>query len=103
MGPGATGFADAGPAAREIGAVEWVNAFRSGDYVGRAIWSRRPDAYGVAAMGPDGRVAAERAGDRAELCLGAGGHTHYFGGDAQALAAEIDRLIGFGSGPPNSK
>jgi hypothetical protein len=97
MGSGAAGFADAGPAAWEIGAVEWVNAFRSGDYVGRAIWSRRPDAYGVAAMGPDGRVAAARAGDRAELCLGAGGHTHYFGGDALALAAEIDRLIGPGA------
>ena len=94
MGSNAAGFAAAGPRAADVGAAEWVNAFRSGDYVGRAIWGRRNEAYGVAGSGPDGRIEAERAGDRAEFCLGAGAHTHYFGNDAVALAAEIDRLIG---------
>ena len=94
MGSNAAGFAAAGPRAADVGAAEWVNAFRSGDYVGRAIWGRRSAAYGVAGSGPDGRIEAERAGDRAEFCLGAGAHTHYFGNDAVALAAEIDRLIG---------
>ena len=44
-------------------------------------------------IGADGRVEAERAGDRTEFCLGAGAHTHYFTNDAVALGAEIDRLI----------
>jgi hypothetical protein len=38
-------------------------------------------------------VEADRAGDRTQLCLGAGAHTHYFSNDAVARAVEIDRLI----------
>ena len=92
MGSNATGFATAGPSASDIGAVEWVNACRSGDYVGRFLWTR-DRAYRIALVGADGRVEAERAGDRTEFCLGAGAHTHYFSNDAVALAVEIDRLI----------
>src|SRR5215510_792676 len=94
MGSTAGGFAAAGPSASDVGAVEWVNACRSGDYVGRFLWTpagRRP--YRIALVGADGKVEAERAGDRTEFCLGAGAHTHYFSDDAVALAIEIDRLI----------
>src|SRR4030095_4855350 len=35
MGSNTAGFAAAEPSAADIGASEWVNAFRSGDYVGR--------------------------------------------------------------------
>ena len=93
MGSNATRFATAGPDASDIGAVEWVNAFRSGDYVGRFVWTPRGDAYRIAVVGADGKVEADRAGDRTEFCLGAGAHTHYFSDDAVALAVEIDRLI----------
>lgn len=98
MGAREAGFESAAPAAGDIGVTEWVNACRSGDYVGRFIWTpdRDPAAFGVAAVGPDGRVQARRAGDRTELCLGAGAHTHYFSRDAAALAAEIERLIAGG-------
>jgi hypothetical protein len=92
MGSNTAGFAAAGPSAAEIGASEWVNAFRSGDYVGRGLWTPS-SPYRVALVGPDGRVEADRAGNRTEFCLGAGAHTHYFSNDAVALAAEIDRLI----------
>jgi hypothetical protein len=92
MGSNRAGFATATPTAADIGAVEWVNACRSGDYVGRYLWTRER-AYPVALVGADGRVDAERAGDRTEFCLGAGAHTHYFDNDAMALAVEIDRLI----------
>jgi hypothetical protein len=94
MGSREQGFAAAGPAAADLGATEWVNACRSGDYVGRFIWlsSHDPANFGVALPGVGGRVAAQRAGDRAEFCLGAGAHTHYFSDDAVALAAEIERL-----------
>ena len=100
MGAREPAFAGAGPAAADLGAAEWVNACRSGDYVGRFIWTPSSDPalagpkYGVAVVGPDGRVEAQRAGDRCEFCLGAGAHTHYFSDDAIALAAEIERLVG---------
>jgi len=93
MGANADGFATARPSASEIGAVEWVNAYRSGDYVGRRVWGLPGQPYPIARVGADGRVEAERAGDRTEFCLGAGAHTHYFSNDAVALTVEIDRLI----------
>ncbi len=61
----------------------------------RFIWTPPGDRtrFRIAATGPDGKVEAQRAGDRTEFCLGAGAHTHYFSNDAVALAVEIDRLI----------
>jgi hypothetical protein len=96
MGSIAPRLATAGPTAADIGAIEWVNAYRSGDYVGRAIWTPPGDRelFRVATVGTDGVVLAKREGDRVEFCLGAGAHTHYFSNDAVALAVEIDRLIG---------
>jgi len=95
IGPREAGFGSAAPAAADLGLTEWVNACRSGDYIGRFIWTseRDPANFGVAVVGRDGRVGAQRAGDRAEFCLGAGAHTHYFSDDAVALAVEIERLI----------
>jgi hypothetical protein len=95
MGSREAGFENAGPSAAQVGITAWVNACRSGDYVGRFIWSsdRDPASFNIALVGADGRVNARRAGDRTELCLGAGGHTHYFSNDAIALAVEIDRLV----------
>ena len=70
------------------------NAYRSGDYVGRWVWTPSDRPYRIALVGADGRVEeAERAGDRTQFCLGAGAHTHYFSNDAVALAVELDRLI----------
>ena len=95
MGSNTSGFEAAQPAAADIGAVEWVNAGRSGDYVGRFIWTPPTDSarFRIAMVGADGRVEARRSGDRTEFCLGAGAHTHYFSNDAVALAVEIDRLV----------
>jgi hypothetical protein len=93
MGAKAGRFAIAEPSAADIGAVEWVNACRAGDYVGRYLWTPPAQGYRIAWFGPAGKVEAERAGDRTEFCLGAGAHTHYFSNDAVALAVEIDRLI----------
>jgi hypothetical protein len=95
MGSSAAGFSTASPSAADLGATEWVNACRAGDYVGRFIWTPPADAerFRIATVGTDGKVDAQRAGDRAEFCLGAGAHTHYFSNDAVALAVEIDRLV----------
>jgi hypothetical protein len=54
-----------------FGLTHWLNAYRSGDYVGRDFW-RAPPRYETDAQ----PVAISP--DRAELCIGAGGHTHYF-------------------------
>ncbi|HXF16154.1 MAG TPA: hypothetical protein VN496_04070 [Burkholderiales bacterium] len=95
MGLNQSGFASATPNASDIGAVEWVNACRSGDYVGRFIWTPSGDVkrFRIATVDSSGKTDVRRAGDRTEFCLGAGGHTHYFSDDAVALAVEIDRLI----------
>ena len=95
MGASPASFAKAGPSAAELGVSEWANVYRSGDYVGRSIWtpSTAESMFRVASVDADGDVVASRAGDRTEFCLGAGAHTHYFTDDAVALAVEIDRLI----------
>lgn len=95
MGSNAESFEAAGPGVDALGVVEWVNAGRAGDYVGRFLWTPPSDAdrFRVATVGRDGRVLARRANGRTEFCLGAGAHTHYFSNDAIALAAEIDRLV----------
>jgi hypothetical protein len=85
MGSREAGFANAAPAAADLGATEWVNACRAGDYVGRFIWTPDTDLARF--------VQVQRAGDRTEFCLGAGGHTHYFSNDAVALAVEIERMV----------
>ena len=95
LGSRDSGFANATPAAADLGLTEWVNACRSGDYVGRFIWTSpdEQDGYKVAAVDANGNVRARRAEGRTEFCLGAGAHTHYFNNDAIALAIEIDRLV----------
>ena len=95
MGSNAGDFETASPAAADIGAAEWVNAGRSGDYVGRFLWTSKDSSerFRIALVDEAGKVLAQRTGDRTEFCLGAGGHTHYFSNDAVALAVEIDRLI----------
>jgi hypothetical protein len=79
-----------------LGVTNWVNAFRSGDYVGRWLW--RPDACkyqfspGERAE-PKRYVSVDATGARREFCLGAGAHTHYFDETACAIGLEIDELI----------
>jgi hypothetical protein len=57
--------------AKHFGLARWINVYRSGDYVGRAFW-RAGERYAIE-LTPQ-PVSA----DRAEMCLGAGAHTHYF-------------------------
>src|SRR5436190_12210528 len=79
-----------------IGLRGWVNAYRSGDYVGRALWrpEREPYTYMPydSAAGPL-RASQDRRGTRRELCIGAGAHTHYWDSTALPVALELNRLI----------
>lgn len=75
------------PDPTELGITKWVNAYRSGDYVGRYLWHADgcADAWDVTAW--------NRAANRRELCLGAGAHTHYWDETARAVAEELQRLV----------
>jgi hypothetical protein len=98
--------ATTGPDPSELGIRQWVNAYRSGDYVGRHLW--RPDAceFAFAATpmstrhpwraGSNVVIASEveaPPGNRREFCLGRGAHTHYWDETAPQVALELDRLV----------
>ena len=88
-----------GPTAGDLGVAQWVNAYYSGDYVGRfvwgdnsmlGIWDRRdkgPQDVGNPTVHP---IAAGID----QMCLGEGAHTHYWddrGGTD--VAWMLDKLI----------
>jgi len=94
------------PNPADLDVTEWVNAYRSGDYVGRGLW--RPDACDFAyraepaALEQPWRidhplpVVESRTADpvnRREFCIGAGAHTHYWDRYAPEIARELDALI----------
>lgn len=57
----------------------WVNLYRAGDPIGRALWAPDPDA--PAALDPDTPAFDARASNGAravDACLGTGGHTGYW-------------------------
>ena len=102
-----------GPRAADIGVQRWMNAFCSGDYVGRWLWSSaghdsalshpmndgvghdpfgRVDAY--AGFNPSPPAEAQlQAAREVEVCLGLGAHTHYFERDQLTVAWMIDWLL----------
>ena len=103
-----------GPRAADIGVERWANAFTSGDYVGRWLWSSpraegdaigrpmvdtvnpptfgRSDAYSAFEPMPPA-VHPFATARELEVCLGAGAHTHYFEPDQADVAWLIDHLI----------
>ncbi len=96
----------ASPDPWRIGVTRWVNAYRSGDYVGRSLWRidmenaeslyrcAPPIAAGSTLAQPTIEVTEDARGARRELCIGAGAHTHYWDDTAKAIATELDLLIG---------
>jgi hypothetical protein len=85
---------DALPDPAALGLTHWVNAYRSGDYVGRSVWLdewyHRP-AYD--ANTPVPHVTVSPAGNRGEMCIGAGAHIHYLDDTAPDIAWMLDSLI----------
>ena len=97
--------ADQRPQPGELGVRRWVNAYRSGDYVGRWLWrpDRCDDQFVPAGPAPAGwhprrdlhdEVGVRDAsGSRREFCIGAGAHMHYWDDTAPEIAVELDALI----------
>ena len=98
---------DAAPDPYAMGITRWVNAYRSGDYVGRALWRQSLDGcdWTYRCAPPD--AATRFIGDtppityasedahrsRRELCIGAGAHAHYWHSTAKSIAVELDLLL----------
>jgi hypothetical protein len=94
--PAATIAADALPDPAELGVAMWVNAYRSGDYVGRSMWLE--EWYYRTSAGSGEHPKTVRAyeatsGLRTEMCIGAGAHTHYWDDTAPDLADALNKLI----------
>jgi hypothetical protein len=72
-----------------LGLAGWVNAYRSGDYIGRYLWrdAHCPDNWQVFP------VTTVNSPTSREFCIGAGGHTHYWDVTAPAIAYQLDDLI----------
>ncbi|MDJ0681279.1 MAG: hypothetical protein QNJ18_15585 [Xenococcaceae cyanobacterium MO_167.B52] len=79
-----------------LGVRQWVNGFRSGDYIGRYLWRspKDPDLWKRVNFNsnPD-YIYPDSDKKRREFCLGAGGHTHYWDETAPEIAQELERLI----------
>jgi hypothetical protein len=84
------------PNPEDLGLEEWVNTFRSGDYIGRYLW-RSSTANKKKLFKPSSSVEkTENISEKdkyREFCLGAGAHTQYWNATANRVADEINRLI----------
>jgi hypothetical protein len=82
------------PAPDDLGLSCWINAYRSGDYVGRSLWLNewyhRP-AYSPGSKTP--HVVSSSDQKRHELCVGAGAHVHYMDDTAPDIAWLLDSLL----------
>ena len=84
------------PDPSELGIRQWVNTYRSGDYVGRSLWL--DEWYNRNDRGPGQGLTSEPIytavnGLRVEECIGAGAHTHYWDDTAPDVARVLDQLI----------
>ena len=76
------------PTSHLLGVVRWVNAYRSGDYVGRAMW--RTDDQSGDTYDP---TKVDTMGSMMDECVGAGAHTHYWDESADLIGARVDQLV----------
>jgi hypothetical protein len=79
------------PDPSQLGVVHWVNAYRSGDYIGRLFWSANRPGGGFEKCPDASNVEIDDT--RSEICVGAGAHTHYFDRHAPVVAEILDQLI----------
>jgi hypothetical protein len=82
------------PDPRALRVDRWINAYRSGDYVGRYLWRTDPCGYLWTPhfAGSKPANSMDREG-RVEFCIGGGAHTHYWDATARPIAWTLDELI----------
>jgi hypothetical protein len=64
------------PDPADLRVKRWVNAYRTGDYVGRALWE-----------------PAAPPANAEDVCIGGGAHTHYWDGTSDEVGARLDALV----------
>ena len=79
-----------GPEREPLGVDSWANAYRSGDYVGRALWRDAKESP----RDPAAHLRRARSPASREACLGAGAHTHYWDDAAPQVGQQLDWLVG---------
>jgi pimeloyl-ACP methyl ester carboxylesterase len=98
-----------GPAAGDVGACRWINAYTTGVFGGRWLGSDTPPAAGVplpsvdtltgrpdlyaASTAPQALAAVVAGATELDVCLGGGAHTHYFEPDQKVVAQLVDALV----------
>jgi hypothetical protein len=75
------------PQPQALGVQEWVNAYGSGDYVGRYLWGRDRQMYQANWPYPTGHDNCS------EFCLSEGAHTHYWDGTRSQIGATIHQMV----------
>jgi len=92
------------PSPAELGLKQWINFYRSGDYVGRPVWVNevyvRPthkESSGLHSNSVKPTVFYDNSdpnrATRIDACIGLGAHTHYWDRTAPDVGHELDRLI----------
>jgi hypothetical protein len=92
------------PDPRALGVKRWINAYCSGDYVGRNLWRddklEGPSYNAKILYQPWGGNATNESLDgteadytRRELCFGVGAHTHYFQDNGKEILMLINQLL----------
>jgi hypothetical protein len=75
------------PDPKLLGLEQWLNTFRSGDYIGRHLWRSDNNSEELYSQGPSSYSKWS------EFCLGAGAHTHYWDQTAQQVAKQLKELL----------
>ncbi len=82
----------------ELSIEQWINYYRSGDYVGRSIWedgwflrNNAGDTGGAYPIAPE--MFSDHPLTRLEACIGLGAHTHYWDRTAPDVAEKLNELI----------
>lgn len=84
------------PLPDDLSVESWTNAYRSGDYVGRALWAddwyRRTDSGDEKGSYPE-PITLLKNGKVTEMCIGLGAHTHYWDQSAPDITDRLDEMI----------
>jgi hypothetical protein len=80
------------PRSDEMNVTHWSNAYRSGDYIGRWLWTGQWLVRNTSNCTVDGPAVARPGAPLKcdEMCIGLGAHTHYWDRSAPGVASRLD-------------
>jgi len=103
MSPGDPLPQDTPPSPDDLRLTQWANFYRTGDYIGRALWStgvlERNDRGPQGGVYPDDLSANEfkpgpnQKAKQIDACVGLGAHTHYWDRTAPDVGNQLDKMI----------